>query len=142
MPTRIQGEFEVALTNQDPSEAAEDAGVHRRSFDKRYRGELDAVGRGEMLAVHGDVKGSAGYVAMERVTGTLAGRSGSFAIQHHGIMDRGAASLSITVVPDSGVGELAGITGRMGITIEDGKHFYDFEYEFLDASREDDPRFI
>jgi hypothetical protein len=82
------------------------------------------------------VKGSAGYVAMERVTGTLAGRSGSFAIQHHGIMDRGAPSLSITVVPDSGAGELAGITGRMGITIEEGKHFYDFEYDIPDAPRE------
>lgn len=133
MPMQIRGEFEVTMTAHEPGEDAKEAGVHRRSLRKRYRGELDAVGLGEMLAVHGDVKGSAGYVAMERVTGTLAGRSGSFAIQHHGIMDRGAPSLSIAVIPDSGVGELAGIAGRMGIVVEDGKHFYDFEYDLPDA---------
>lgn len=137
MATRIRGEFEVTLTTQEPGEAAREAGVQRRSIEKRYRGDLDAVGRGEMLAVHGGVEGSAGYVAMERVTGTLAGRSGSFAIQHQGVMDRGAPSLSITVVPDSGTGELAGITGRMGITIEEGRHSYDFEYDIPDAPPED-----
>ncbi|WP_337177410.1 DUF3224 domain-containing protein [Paludisphaera sp.] len=120
MPTRIRGEFEVTLTTHEPGEAAREAGlpaaVDREAQSRR-------VGRGEML--------------MERVTGTLAGRSGSFAIQHQGVMDRGAPSLSITVVPDSGAGELAGITGRMGITIEEGRHFHDFEYDIPDASQED-----
>ena len=129
MKTRICGEFEVAMAAQEPSQPAREAAVGRMSLDKRYRGELDGVGKGEMLAVQGEVKGSAGYVALERITATLQGRPGSFVIQHHGIMDRGEPSLTITVVPDSGTGELIGLTGRMGITIEGGKHYYDFEFD-------------
>jgi hypothetical protein len=82
-----------------------------------------------MLATMGEVKGSAAYVAIDRVTGSLHGRDGGFSIQHCGVMDRGVPQLSITIVPDSGAGELAGITGTMGIRIEDGQHFYDLEYE-------------
>lgn len=133
MATQISGEFEVTMTPQEPGATAGEAAVHRMSLDKRYRGALEAVGKGEMLAVHGDVKGSAGYVAMERVTGTLDGRAGSFAILHRGVMDRGAPDLLITVVPDSGTGELVGISGRMGITIDAGKHSYDFEYELPES---------
>jgi len=81
-----------------------------------------------MLSVMGEVKGSAGYVAIERVDGTLAGRSGSFVLQHHGIMDRGNGRLTVTVVPDSGTGQLEGISGAMAIVIEGGKHSYDFEW--------------
>jgi hypothetical protein len=87
-----------------------------------------------MLATHGGVDGSAGYVAMDRVTATVHGRSGSFSLQHTGTMARGVPSLSITVVPDSGTGKLVGIDGRFDITITDGKHFYDFEYTLPPAS--------
>jgi len=99
------------------------------SLEKRYRGDLEAEGRGVMLSAGTDVAGSAGYVAIERVTGMLGGRSGGFVLQHTGTMNRGEPSLSITVVPDSGTGELAGLSGRLGIDIrEGGAHFYDFDY--------------
>jgi hypothetical protein len=99
------------------------------SLEKRYRGDLDAEGLGVMLSAGTDVAGSAGYVAIERVTGILGGRSGGFVFQHTGTMNRGDPSLSITVVPDSGTGELAGLSGRLGIDIrEGGAHFYDFDY--------------
>lgn len=134
MSTNVRGEFRVTMTPLEASPSAGEAGVHRMSPDKRYLGALEAVGRGEMLAAHGGVEGSAGYVALERITGTLLGRSGGFVVQHHGLMDRGEPSLSITVVPDSGTDGLAGISGKMGITIADGKHFYEFEYDLADAS--------
>jgi hypothetical protein len=98
------------------------------SIDKQLHGDLEATSKGEMLAAGTAVKGSAGYVAIERVTGTLHGRSGSFVLQHHATMTRGAPQLDIIVVPDSGTGELTGLTGTMMITITDGKHFYQFEY--------------
>ena len=134
MAMQVRGEFDVTMAAQEPSLAAGEAGVHRMSLDKRYHGDLDAVGKGEMLAAHGGVKGSAGYVALERITGTLRGRSGSFVVQHHGLMNRGEPSLTITVVPDSGTEGLVGISGKMGITITEGKHFYEFEYDLPDAS--------
>ncbi|WP_165246971.1 DUF3224 domain-containing protein [Paludisphaera soli] len=133
MATRICGEFEVTMPPQEPSELAREAGLHRMSLDKRYRGELEGVGKGEMLAAHGARPDSAGYVALERVTGTLGGKAGSFVILHQGLMDRGTPSLSIAVVPDSGTDGLAGLTGRMGITVADGKHYYDFEYDLPEA---------
>jgi hypothetical protein len=98
------------------------------SLDKQFHGDLEATGKGQMLAVGANVKDSAGYVALERVTGTLHGHSGSFALQHSGTMTRGAAQLTVTVVPDSGTGQLAGLAGKMTINIVEGKHFYDFEY--------------
>jgi len=98
------------------------------SLDKQYSGDLDATARGEMLSYMSGVKGSAGYVAMERVTGTLAGRSGSFVLQHSATMNRGVPQLSVTVVPDSGADELTGIAGSLTIVIEGGKHSYEFEY--------------
>jgi hypothetical protein len=120
-----KGPFEVKLVPQ--ADAGD--GVARMSLDKQFHGELEATSRGQMLSVMGEVKGSAGYVAMERVTGVLGGKKGTFALQHGGSMDRGVPSLSGTVVPDSGTGELAGLAGRMDIRIEaEGKHFYDFEY--------------
>jgi hypothetical protein len=98
------------------------------SIEKQFHGDLEATSKGQMLAVQGDVKGSAGYVAMERVIGTLGGRAGSFALQHTGTMNRGVPELSVTVVPDSGAQELAGISGRMTIDIAGGKHSFEFEY--------------
>ena len=127
MTHRASGTFDVTLKPQ-PDEAVGDPTVGRLSLDKQFHGDLDATSRGQMLAVSGDVKGSAGYVAMERVTGTLHGFRGTFALQHSGTMNRGAPQLSVTVVPDSGTGQLTGLAGTMTIRIADGKHGYDFEY--------------
>ena len=104
------------------------ATLGRMSLDKQFFGDLAAIGKGEMLTAVTDVKGSAGYVAVERVTGTLHGRKGSFVFQHAGTMNRSAQELSITVVPDSGTDELTGIAGKFTLDIVDGKHFYAFDY--------------
>ena len=124
MSTNAGGTFEVKMTPR----ASDVESVARMGLDKVYRGDLEATARGEMLAVMTGVEGSAGYVAMERVVGTLGGRVGSFALQHSGTMTRGEPSLSITVVPDSGTDQLAGLAGTMEIRVADGTHSYDFEY--------------
>ena len=98
------------------------------SIDKTFHGDLDGTSLGQMLAVRTSVTGSAGYVAMERVNGALAGRKGTFALQHSGTMNKGSPSLSVTVVPDSGTEELTGITGTMTIVIDGGRHDYTFLY--------------
>jgi hypothetical protein len=103
------------------------------SIEKLFRGDLEGSSRGEMLSAGTAVKGSAGYVAIERVSGTLQGRSGTFVLQHSATMRRGIPQLSITVVPDSGTGELAGLAGRMTIEIADGAHSYEFEYMIDEA---------
>jgi len=103
------------------------------SIDKQFHGDLEASSKGQMLAAMTEVQGSAGYVAMERVSGTLQGRKGTFALQHSGTMTRGTPQLSVTVVPDSGTGQLVGLAGKMTINIADGKHSYDFEYTLVDA---------
>ncbi|HYI11827.1 MAG TPA: DUF3224 domain-containing protein [Thermoanaerobaculia bacterium] len=126
MTTRAAGTFEVKLVPQTPADA--EAAIGRMSIDKQFHGDLEGTSKGEMLAVQSGVKGSAGYVAMERVTGTLAGRTGTFVLQHSGTMNRGEPGLTITVVPDSGTGGLEGLTGWMTIDIRDGKHFYALEY--------------
>jgi hypothetical protein len=124
------GTFDVKVTPQKPDNPeAEAANLGRMSLDKKFHGDLEATSKGEMLAAMSEVKGSAGYVAMERVSGTLGGRSGTFVLQHRGTMTRGLPQLSVTVVPDSGTGDLAGLTGSMTIKIEEGKHFYEFEYQ-------------
>jgi len=130
---QAQGEFEVKLSPQALEGGAGAPG--RMLLDKRFHGPLEATSLGQMLAMTSAVKGSAGYVAMELVTGTLAGRRGSFALQHSGTMDRGAPSLSVTVVPDSGTEELLGLSGRMNIRIEGGKHFYEFAYTLPPATK-------
>jgi hypothetical protein len=122
------GTFEVKLTPQAPPEGADAAAPGRLLLDKQFHGDLEAASQGQMLAVQTGVKGSAGYVAMELVRGHLNGRSGTFALQHSGTMNRGEASLSVTVVPDSGTGELEGLSGKMTIDIKEGKHFYAMEY--------------
>jgi hypothetical protein len=125
--THARGPFDVKMT---PHPGLEPPLAHM-SLEKRYRGDLDAEGRGEMLSAGTAAAGSAGYVAIERVAGTLGGKTGSFVLQHSGTMNRGQPSLSITVVPDSGTGELAGLSGNLGIDIrEGGAHFYDFDYAF------------
>ena len=130
---RAVGTFDVKLAPIDAYNRDTGALAGRMSLDKQFRGELEATGKGEMLTAGTDVKGSAAYVAIERVTGTLRGRSGSFALHHTGIMNRGVPTLSIAVVPDSGTGGLAGISGRMAIIIADGKHSYEFDYTLPDA---------
>ena len=128
MTTRAAGTFEVRLSPLPVYESAEGAMLARMSIDKEFKGDLAATSKGEMLSAGTAIKGSAGYVAIERVIGTLAGRRGSFVLQHNGLMNRGAPHLVITVVPDSGTGELAGLSGTMAIIIADGKHSYELDY--------------
>jgi hypothetical protein len=124
------GTFEVQLNPQTPEANVGDPTISRLSIDKQFHGDLEATSKGQMLAASTDVEGSAGYVAIERVSGTLHGRSGTFALQHSGLMTRGAGQLTITVVPDSATGQLEGLAGNMTINIVDGRHSYDFEYAF------------
>ncbi|BBA44096.1 MULTISPECIES: DUF3224 domain-containing protein [Burkholderia] len=127
--TRVaNGPFEVKLNPESLSPVAEQTGLGRMSLDKQYHGDLEAVSHGEMLAFRSSIQGSAGYVAMETVQGTLGGRQGSFVLQHSSAMTRGQPQQSITVVPDSGTGELLGLAGSMIITIDNGLHSYRFEY--------------
>jgi Protein of unknown function (DUF3224) len=129
---RAAGSFDVKVTPQKPdTQIARAANIGRLTIDKRFHGDLEATGKGEMLAIQSDVPGSAGYVAMERVAGTLKGRSGGFILQHSATMSRGAPISSIVVVPDSGTGELRGISGRMTVTVAtDGSHSYEFDFRF------------
>lgn len=129
MTTHAQGPFDVTLNPQTPWHASLEGSLGRMSLDKRFYGPLEAASKGEMLSVRGTEEGSAGYVAMEIVTGVLNGRSGSFALQHSASMTRGAPQLNITVVPDSGTGDLTGLSGRMDIVIEGGQHSYVFDYD-------------
>jgi hypothetical protein len=135
MPSHATGTFEVKLTPQGDGDTAEGSTLGRMTLAKQFHGDLDGTSKGEMLTAGTDVKNSAGYVAIERITGTLNGRAGSFVLQHSGTLMRGAPTQSITVVPDSGSGQLAGITGKMIITIVDGKHSYDFEYTLPEAPK-------
>ena len=131
--THITGSFEVKLAPQ--TDSVGDASISRLAIDKCFHGALDASSQGQMLATRTSVEGSAGYVAIERVSGTLDGRRGSFSLQHSGTMNRGEASLTLTVIPDSGTDELSGLSGRMAIRIEAGAHYYDFDYALPDAGQ-------
>ena len=127
MTTRASGTFEVRLSPQVDGEEG-GACLGRMLIDKRFGGDLEATSRGQMLAFRSGVEGSAGYVALEHVEGRLSGRAGGFVLQHSGTMERGAQRLSVTVVPDSGTGELAGLAGRMEIVITKDGHSYNFDY--------------
>lgn len=127
MTMHAKGPFDVKITPQSDDWLPQGV-LARMSIDKQFHGELEATSKGEMLTAATGVKGSAGYVALEQVTGTLNGRKGSFVLQHSATMDRGTPHLSITVVPDSGTDELTGLIGSMSIIIAEGKHSYDFEY--------------
>ena len=124
----VEGEFDVTMTPERMSVGASGFGLGRMVLEKRYHGALEATGNGEMLTFMGAVQGSAGYVAMERVEGTLDGLSGGFTLQHNGIMDRGQPSLAVLVVPDSGSGDLTGLSGKLDIRNEEGRHYYTFDY--------------
>ncbi len=125
---RALGSFEVSLQPLPNSDVSADAHLGRMLLTKKFSGDLAASARGQMLSAVTGIKGSAGYVAMDHVTGELDGRKGSFILQHSGAMNRGVPSLSIMVVPDSGTDELVGLSGTLSINIIDGKHFYDFIY--------------
>lgn len=125
------GNFDVTLSPLPVENNPAAEGLGRMAIDKHYHGELEAAGNGQMLTAGTTIKNSAGYVAVERVTGTLKGRKGSFLLQHNGIMSRGTPSLVITVVPDSGTDQLDGLRGTMSIRIEGGRHFYDLTYTIV-----------
>ena len=128
---KVSGEFEVELRPLEAyAQGVSGINLGRMSVDKSFRGGLVATSQGEMLSAMTAVEGSAGYVVIEQVQGTLAGKEGSFVLQHFGMMQRGEGRLILEVVPDSGTGELAGISGNMSILIEDGLHLYEFEYGF------------
>jgi hypothetical protein len=128
MSSHASGTFDVKLNPVALDDKNADSTMGRMSIDKQFHGDLEGTSKGEMLSASTSVKGSAGYVAIERVSGTLGGRSGSFVLQHSGTMTRGTPQLKITVVPDSGTGQLVGLVGTMTIKIDNGKHFYEFEY--------------
>jgi len=123
-----KGEFTVKLDPQPLADTTSDPLLGRMSINKTWQGAMEGTSRGEMLSARTPTQGSAGYVAIERFTGSLDGRRGSFVLQHSGTMARGEQQLVISVVPDSGSGELAGLTGTMTITVADGKHEYNFAY--------------
>lgn len=129
---QAKGEFDVARIPQDELDIGGGATIGHSRFEKRFRGPLEATSVVHMLALMTPVPGSGAYVAIERIEGTLDGRRGSFFAQHNGIMDRGRPSLDLTVIPDSGSGELTGLHGRIAIDIVEGKHFYTFDYGFRD----------
>lgn len=128
MAVHATGPFDVKISPLTLSEQSADPKLGRMAIEKQYHGDLEATAKGEMLTGQSEVKDSGVYVAVERVTGTLKGKRGSFAMYHSGVMNRGKPELKITVVPDSGTDELQGITGTMNIKIDNGKHSYDFEY--------------
>ena len=127
MSGHATGPFEVNIKPLPAEESVGDPTIARMSLDKQFHGDLEATSKGQMLST-GNPKTSAVYVAIERVSGTLKGRKGTFALHHTGIMTSGAPSLTITVVPDSGTDELTGLSGTMAINIAAGKHSYDFTY--------------
>lgn len=128
MSTIAKGTFTVKLSPLPFDGQPEGSKLARMSIDKEITGDLVATTKGQMLSAMTDTKGSAGYVAIERVEGTLHGRAGSFVLQHTGTMNRGVPELSVTVVPDSATGALAGLQGNFKIIIAEGKHSYEFTY--------------
>ena len=126
--THASGTFDVKITPVASDEVVEGAALGRMSLDKQFRGDIEGTGKGEMLTAGTQVKGSAAYSAIERIVGTLHGRPGTFALQHTGIMNRNVPQLTITVVPDSGTGELVGLSGTMMLDRSGGGHAYTLDY--------------
>ena len=126
--TIAKGPFDLTMRPEPPYDVVDGVSLARVRFDKRFHGALDAISDVNMIGARTAVDGSAGYVAIERVTGTLEGKRGTFVLQHTGLMTRGEPSLSVVVVPDSGTDQLKGLSGRMDIQIVDGKHFYELDY--------------
>ena len=133
MTTRASGTFEVKLTPRPWDDSGEAPPLGRLAIAKTFLGDLEATSLGQMLSAMSGVKGSAGYVAIERVSGSLHGKTGTFVLQHSGTMSRGTPELSVTVVPDSGTDQLAGLAGGMTINVEAGKHSYDFDYTIAEV---------
>ncbi len=128
---KISGEFDVKLSPLEISTQGQDGiNLGRMSIDKSFFGDLSATSKGEMLSARSNIKSSAGYVAIEQVVGALKGKTGSFVLQHFATMQATNSLMNIEVVPDSGTGELEGLSGKMEIIIKDGKHFYEFDYKF------------
>jgi len=133
MTHHISGPFEVKLNPLTPYNR-DDKALARMSIDKQFHGDLEATSKGEMLSAGSEVKGSAGYVAIEKVSGSLNGRTGTFVLEHFATMTRGTPQLTIIVVPDSGTGQLVGLSGTMNIIIASGgKHSYEFDYMLPDG---------
>lgn len=128
MTRHARGTFDVQLAPLATEENVEGTPLGRMSIDKTFHGDVEATSKGEMLTAMSPVKGSGAYVAVERVSGSVGGRKGTFALHHVGVMTRGNPSLSIFVVPDSGTGDLTGLAGTVSIEIKEGKHFYDLAY--------------
>ncbi len=127
---KIKGEFEVKLSPMENyAQGLDGVKLGRMSLDKVFKGELNAESKGEMLSAITAISGSAGYVAIEQVSGSLSGLKGTFVLMHYGIMDQGNQTLNLEVIPNSGAGELKGLRGKMKIEIKEGKHFYEFEYK-------------
>jgi hypothetical protein len=124
----VTGTFEITMQAEPPFDTVEGVSLSRASFTKRFSGAIEGTSQVQMLASRTPVENSAGYVAIERIVGALEGRSGSFVVLQRGVMTRGARALDITIVPDSGTGELAGIAGKMDIQIVLGEHRYELDY--------------
>ena len=133
MTTRASGTFDVKLLPLSTAFTGDDAPLARMSIDKQFHGDLEATSKGEMLSASSPKSGSAGYVAIEKVTGTLHGREGSFTLQHSATMNRGVPSLSVIVIPDSGTRALTGISGSLNIIIENKQHSYELDYTLGEA---------
>jgi hypothetical protein len=128
----VSGKFDVILQPLEAyAKGVEGSSLGRMSIDKTFQGELSAESKGEMLNAMSPVEGSAGYVAIEQVSGSLSGKHGTFILQHYGTMSDGNDYLKLEVVPNSGTGELTGLAGQMVIRIENGQHYYDFEYTMV-----------
>ena len=132
MTHKANGTFAVHLNPQPADEYFDGTTLGRRSIDKQFKGDLEGTSKGQMMSAVTAVKGSAGYVAIEKVSGILQGRTGTFILQHNSSMNKGVPQQSITVVPDSGTEELSGLSGSMIISIVDGQHRYEFEYTLVE----------
>lgn len=133
--SRASGTFDVKVTPLPADEKVAGLTVGRLALDKQFAGDLAGTSKGEMMTAETTVEGSGGYVAIERVTGTLEGRAGTFVLMHHGTMQKGGGfKLFVVVVPDSGTGGLAGLTGVLTIVIKDRQHFYELDYTLPDAA--------
>ncbi len=134
MTGKARGTFEIQMSPQSQEEKIDGVSVSRQSADKQYSGDIEGSGKGEMLAALTNVKTSQAYAGIERVVGTLQGRKGTFLLQHTGTMTAATRDLKVTVVPDSGTGQLVGLSGKMMINVVNGKHLYEFDYMLPDSN--------
>jgi len=130
---RATGSYQIAMRPPPlPHDTVDDVILSRMTIDKQFHGDLEATSVVEMMTAMTGVKGSASYVALERVTGILDGRRGTFVLQHNSMMTRGEAQMNVIITSDSGTGELKGISGQMTIEIVDGKHVYTLDYSLAE----------